>query len=241
MTNSVSIPLRPPATRQPARDTSIRVIVVDEHPVIGDAIRNLLSKTEDLLFCGHATSSEQALDLINEYNPNVVVMDLSLQDAYGLDFTEQLHRLFPEIHILIYSMYNEYVFGERALDAGASGYVMKKAPTSSLLEGIRSIMRNETYLSPRMTSRLLNKITKGPKSVPNFALDELTQRELAVLVLMSEGTGPQNMADILNLDRKTVETHRRRVKEKLGFDSVSALLHYATQWRHSQGQMHPSN
>lgn len=217
----------------------IRVLVIDRHPAIGDAFTGLLKRTPDMIYCGQATSATEAFDHITIAKPDVVVLALSLEDAYGLDLTIQLLALYPKLQILIFSQYDERVFAERAIEAGAMGYIMKRMNMQDVLEGIRSVMRNETYLSTSMTARLLNKITKGASVVSNTVIDQLTHRELAVLLMMGEGASPQEMADRLKLDRKTVETHRRRVKEKLGFESVSALLHFATQWRHAQGKLSP--
>ncbi|MEM8484888.1 MAG: response regulator transcription factor [Bacteroidota bacterium] len=217
----------------------IRVLVIDRHPAIGDAFSSLLKHTEDMIFCGQATTASEAYDHITIAKPDVVIISLSLDDAYGLDLCMQLVAQLPNLHILIFSQYDEKIFAERAIEAGAMGYIMKRMNMQDVLEGIRSVMRNETFLSTSMTARLLNKITKGAAAVKTEAMDLLTHRELAVLLMMGEGASPQDMADRLKLDRKTVETHRRRVKEKLNFESVSALLHFATQWRHAQGTLTP--
>ena len=219
----------------------IRVLVIDRHPVIGDAFSSLLARTSDMIYCGQAMTASEAFDHLAVAKPDVVVVALSLEDSYGLDLTSQLTAQYPQLHILIFSQYDEQIFAERAIEAGAMGYIMKRASTEQILEGIRSVMRDETFLSAVMTSRLLNKITKGVSMASAQPMDTLSHRELAVLLMMSEGASPQEMADRLKLDRKTVETHRRRVKEKLGFESVSALLHYATQWRHNQGMLAPPN
>ena len=219
----------------------IRVLVIDRHPAIGDAFSGLLRRTKDMIYCGQATSAIEAYDHIAIAKPDVIIISLSLDDAYGLDLTMQLVPQHPNLQILVFSQYDEQIFAERAIEAGAMGYIMKRTGMNDVREGIRSVMRNETFLSTSMTARLLNKITKGAAAVSNTVMDQLTHRELAVLLMMGEGASPQDMADRLKLDRKTVETHRRRVKEKLGFESVSALLHFATQWRHSQGTLSPSD
>ncbi len=192
-----------------------------------------------MIYCGQATSAIEAYDHIAIAKPDVIIISLSLDDAFGLDLTMQLVPQHPNLQILVFSQYDEQIFAERAIEAGAMGYIMKRIHMQDVLEGIRSVMRNETFLSTSMTARLLNKITKGPAAVKTEAMDLLTHRELAVLLMMGEGASPQDMADRLKLDRKTVETHRRRVKEKLNFESVSALLHFATQWRHAQGTLIP--
>ena len=217
----------------------IRVVVIDKHPAIGDAIASLFNRSEQYLYCGQASTAAEGYTLIAAEKPHVVILALTLSDAYGLDLTSQLVSQYPGIRILVFSQYEESIFAERAIESGAMGYLMKRSSMQILLEGIRSLMRDETFLSNTMTARLLNKITKGPSAIHAHIMDHLSHRELSVLLMMSEGSSPQEMADRLNLDRKTVETHRRRVKEKLGFESVSALLHFATQWRHAQGNLEP--
>ncbi len=219
----------------------IRVLIIDRHPAIGDAFSGMLKHTDDMIFCGQATTASEAFDHITIARPDVVIISLSLDDAYGLDLSMQLMAQHPNLQILVFSQYDERIFAERAIEAGAMGYIMKRSDMSDVLNGVRSVMRNETFLSTTMTARLLNKITKGASAVDSQVMDQLTHRELAVLLMMSEGASPQEMANRLKLDRKTVETHRRRVKEKLQFESVSALLHFATQWRHSQGTLSPDD
>ena len=219
----------------------IRVLVIDRHPAIGDAFSGILKRTQDMIYCGQTTSASEAFDHITIAKPDVVVISLCLDDAYGLDLSMQLIAQHPNLRILVFSQYDEKVFAERTIESGAMGYIMKRTNMAEVLDGIRAVMRNETFLSTSMTARLLNKITKGPSAINAQAMDQLTHRELAVLLMMGEGASPQDMADRLKLDRKTVETHRRRVKEKLGFESVSALLHFATQWRHAQGSIAPND
>lgn len=192
-----------------------------------------------MIYCGQTTSASETYDHITIAKPDVVILSLSLEDAYGLDLCMHLVSQHPNLHILVFSQYDERIFAERAIEAGAMGYIMKRSDMEVVLNGIRSVMRDETFLSASMTARLLNKITKGAGTIEQQPMDRLTHRELAVLLMMGEGASPQDMADRLNLDRKTVETHRRRVKEKLGFESVSALLHFATQWRHARGALAP--
>ncbi|MEZ4702329.1 MAG: response regulator transcription factor [Rhodothermales bacterium] len=233
-------PLRSPSRRASADvPDPARVLVVDPHPIIGDAVRSLLSATDDLVFAGFAATASDAQRAIRRTTPHVVLLELSLDDGYGLDLAAQLLILHPRLRIIIYTMYAEQVFAERAIEVGAAGYLMKRADPAELLEGIRRVLRQETYLSASATTRLLNKITRRRTRETAHTLERLTHRELAVLLMLGEGSTPLDIASRLSLDRKTVETHRRRVKEKLGFESISSLLHYATNWRHAQGALEP--
>jgi DNA-binding NarL/FixJ family response regulator len=137
--------------------------------------------------------------------------------------------------MIVFSMYDENVYAERAIRAGAAGYLMKSEPTKNIIEAIRSAYEGEVYLSRKMSSRILNKVAMGRTAEPSFAIDELTDREMAVFQMLGQGYSVQEIQDRLSLSRKTIETYRRRAKEKLGFDTVSELLQYAVQWTYGQG------
>lgn len=213
----------------------IRVFLVDDHPVIREAIRDRIESTMDIVVCGEASSSDEAFRRIEKLRPDVVIVDISLDDAHGLDLTQNVRAQHPDVQIIVFSMYDESVYAERAIRAGASGYLMKSDPTKNLVEAIRTVQENEVYLSRRMASRILNKVARGETSTASFPIDELTDRELAVFQMLGEGYSVKEIQERLNLARKTIETYRRRAKEKLDFDSVSKLLQYAVQWTSAHG------
>ena len=217
------------------------MLVVDHHPVIGNAIAKVLREQEDLHYAGQAHTATEALRRIEQTRPDVVVLDLSLPDAYGLDLAGYLVSQYPNLQILIFSMYSDAIFAERALGQGAIGYLMKSASPSELCIALRSVASGYSYLNPGLAAQLFKQALPNHKPRKKEAFEQLSPRELATLLMVAEGVSPQEMADRLNLDRKTVETHRRRLKEKLGFDSVSSLLHFATEWRHRQGNLKPAN
>jgi DNA-binding NarL/FixJ family response regulator len=189
----------------------------------------------DMEICGQASSSDEAFRMIEKLKPDVAIIDISLNDAHGLDLVQNVRAQYPDVKMIVFSMYDENVYAERAIRAGASGYLMKSEPTKSVIEAIRSVHRGEVYLSRRMASRILNKVAMGRSSQPSFAIDELTDREMAVFQMLGQGYSVQDIQDRLSLSRKTIETYRRRAKEKLGFDTVSELLQYAVQWTYGQG------
>lgn len=217
-----------------ASDTSdsdrIRVFLVDDHPAIRDALRNKIEDTIEMEVCGEASSADEAFRQIEELEPDVAVIDISLDDTHGLDLVQNLQAQHPEVQNMVFSMWDEAVYAERAIRAGASGYLMKSGSTDELIEAIRTVNRGEVYLSRSMSSRILNKVARGEASEPSFPVDELTDRELAVFQMIGEGYSIEEIQDRLNLARKTVETYRRRAKEKLDYDSVSKLLQFAVQW-----------
>jgi DNA-binding NarL/FixJ family response regulator len=165
----------------------------------------------------------------------VAIVDISLNDAHGLDLVQNVRAQYPEVRVVVFSMYDENVYAERAIRAGAAGYLMKSEPTKNIVEAIRSAHEGEVYLSRKMSSRILNKVAMGRTAEPSFAIDELTDREMAVFQMLGQGYSVQEIQDRLSLSRKTIETYRRRAKEKLGFETVSELLQYAVQWTYGQG------
>jgi DNA-binding NarL/FixJ family response regulator len=219
----------------PQSTDHIRTFLVDDHPAILEAIRNRIEETLDIDVCGTATSSENAFRQIEELDPDTAVIDISLEDAHGLDLVQNLQSQCPDVQIVVYSMYDEMVYAERAIQAGASGYLMKDQPTEDLIEAIRVVSEGEVFLSREMASQILNKVARGESSEPSFPIEEFTDRELAVFQMLGEGHSIEEIQDRLNLARKTVETYRRRAKEKLGFESVSKLLQFAVQWASAPG------
>lgn len=208
-----------------------RVYVVDDHPPIRHAVARTVDDTIDVEFCGQAASATEALSEIETLAPDVVVIDISLGEGHGLDLVRTIQERYPQIESLVYSMHDETIYAERALRAGASGYLTKTVPPDQLVSAIRRVERGEMYLSRKMQSQIFS---GAGTSKPQFAIDELTDREREVFQLLGRGDSVVEITEKLDLSRKTVETYRRRAKEKLGLDSVMELLQYAVQWSHVQ-------
>ena len=210
----------------------IKVMAVDDHPVIREALSFAVRNKLDMEFCGEAASVEEALSMLPSVEPDVAIVDLSLRDAHGLDLVQTIRSDYPDTQVLIYSMYDELAFAERAIHMGALGYLSKNEPTEHIIEAIRSVVKGEVYLSRRMTSRILGKVVKEQQN--GFVMGKLTTREMAIFKRLGEGQSVSEIAQELTLSKKTVETYRRRVKEKLGLKSVSDLVQYAIQWMHGE-------
>ena len=218
----------------PTNSDRIHVVVIDDHPAIREALADTIATKMDIELVGEASSADEAFQVVDKEKPDVAVVDISLKDAHGLDLVQNLRVQHPDLQVVVFSMYDESVYAERAVRAGASGYVMKSESTQRVVEAIRGVAQGEIYLSRRMASRILSKVAMGGSSSPGFAIDELTDREMAVFQMLGDGCSVQEIAAQLNLSRKTVETYRRRAKEKLGLDSVSELLQFAIQWMHER-------
>ena len=222
------------------RSGPIHVLVVDDHPAVRDAIANAVGAQPDMDLVGLAGSADEAFELIRSTRPDVAVVDISLGDAHGLDLVQNLRAEVDTLEVVVFSMYDEAVYAERALRAGARGYVRKSEPTAAVTEAIRAAAAGEIYLARRAASRILSKVAFGgtrrsEASGGEPGLEDLTDREMAVFQLLGQGRPPEEIADQLNLSRKTVETYRRRAKEKLGFESVTELLQFAIRWTYAQG------
>ncbi|ARA91840.1 DNA-binding response regulator [Rhodothermaceae bacterium RA] len=224
------------ARPRPDSQAVIRVMVVDDHPAVCEALADTIGNKTDMTLAGETQSASEAMDLVSKLHPDVAIVDISLEDAHGLDLVQNIRDQYPDVQVVVFSMYDEAAYAERAIRAGALGYVMKSEPTYSVIEAIRTVMRGEVYLSRRMASRILSKVVKGRSKHLGFAIDELTDREMAVFQMLGQGHNVEDIADRLNLSRKTVETYRRRAKEKLGFDTVAELLQYAVQWTYGQAR-----
>jgi len=215
----------------------LEVLIVDDHPAIREALVSTINSRVSMRVSGEAGSAQKALQLIERRRPDVAIIDISLNDAHGLDLIAEIRDRYPSIRILVYSMYDEGVYAERAIRAGAAGYLMKSESTQRVAEAIQSISEGEVFLSRRMASRILSKVIRQQEYTLSSATEELTDREMAVFQMLGEGYSMRDIATELDLSRKTIETYRRRAKEKLGFDTVSELLQYAVQWSYGRGEL----
>lgn len=211
-----------------------RVFVIDDHPAIREALATTINSKVDMRLIGESGSAHQALRQIERNVPDVVIVDISLDDAHGLDLVDEIRERFPNVRIIVFSMYDESVYAERAIRAGASGYIMKSEPTQNVVNAIQSVSDGEVYLSRRMSSRILSKVIRQQDYQLGSATEKLTDREMTVFRMLGEGHSVRDIAGDLDLSRKTIETYRRRAKEKLGFETVAELLQYAVQWAYGR-------
>lgn len=223
---------------EPTRsDDSTNVIIVDDHPAIVEALRMAIDQEMDMHVGGHAQTTKEAMDLVDEDDEvDAVVLDLSLQDTHGFEFLSYVQNFHERLPVIIYSMYDEQIYAERAVRSGAMGYLMKSAPSSEVIAAIRSALRGTVYLSSEMGTHIVNRLSQSDRADGSFSIDTLTDRELTVFQMLGEGYSLDEITDRLCLTRKTVEAYRRRAKEKLGLDSTSELLQYAIQWTYGQAQ-----
>jgi DNA-binding NarL/FixJ family response regulator len=225
-----------PTSADQAGSEHTRVFVIDDHPAVREALAASINSTVYLRLVGESGSAKRALRQMERRMPDVAVVDISLDDAHGLDLVEQIREQFPSVRIVVYSMYDESVYAERAIRAGASAYVMKSQSTSDVAKAIESVSAGNVYLSRRMSSRILSKVIRQQDYALGSATEKLTDREMTVFRRLGEGESIRAIAEDLDLSRKTVETYRRRAKEKLGFETVAELLQYAVQWTYGRDE-----
>lgn len=207
-----------------------RVLVVDDHPIVRGGLIRLLDQQADLVCCGEAATAAEALALATREKPDLAIIDLRLKHGDGLELIKAIKAARPAIRCLVLSQHSEEIYVERALRAGALGYVMKEQPPEELLYAIRTILQDEVYLNPGMTEHFLRHVVTGSATAPRAGIEQLTDRELCVLQLLAEGKATRDIAVSLGVSPKTIETHRENIKHKLGLKGAAELVRFAVQW-----------
>ena len=209
-----------------------KVLVVDDHPIVRAGLAQLINREPDLAVCGDAEEMHTALQSIDELKPDILIVDISLNGPDGLDLLKSIRAKDPNLPVLILSMHDECIYAERALRAGANGYIMKQEGTDRVLVALRRILNREIYVSDRVANQMLRQFVGGASgaSLKRSPLDDLSDRELEVLRLIGEGQGTRQIADGLHLSIKTVETYQGHLKDKLGLKNSRELVQYAIQW-----------
>jgi DNA-binding NarL/FixJ family response regulator len=206
-----------------------RVLIVEDQPIVREKLVELINGQSDLVSCGNTADPRIAIELIPKTKPTVIITGLALQESHGLEFLKDLHVRYPRIPVLVFSMYDESLYGERAIRAGATGFVSKHEPTKELLCAIRRVLGGEIYLSERVTAHAVRRLFARSSLPRGSELEELSDRELEVLELIGQGRSSRQIASVLHLDLKTIETYRSRIKVKLKLSSATELAQYAQQ------------
>jgi DNA-binding NarL/FixJ family response regulator len=222
------------APRVKKKPDKIGVMIVDDHPIMRNGLARVIDHTPDLYVCCEAGNAVQALDLLKVCQPGLILVDIALGGQNGLELIKDLRVQRPELRIVVHSMYEENIYAERCLRAGARGYVMKQEPSARLLRALRQVVRGEISLSEAMTKQLLARLSGG-KSHQGQAPDELlSDRELEVFESLGQGHSTKEIAQLLHLSEKTVQTHREHIKRKLNIADAVALVRRAVQWIESR-------
>jgi DNA-binding NarL/FixJ family response regulator len=207
-----------------------RVLLVDDHPIVRQGLALLIDREADLSVCGEAEGAHTAFRAIETLRPDIVVLDISLSGPDGLDVLKEIRMKSGSLPVLILSMHDESIYAERAMRAGANGYIMKQEATEKVLVAIRRILQGDVYLSDRLTNTMLQQYVRGAAPTRSSPLLNLTDRELEVFRLIGEGHGTRQIADQLHLSVKTIESYQAHIKEKLALRNARELVQHAIEW-----------
>jgi len=214
-----------------ASRTKRRVLIVDDHPIVRQGITLMIEQEPDLEVCGEAEEARAALAVIQSARPDVVLLDISLPGPDGFELLKAIRGADPSLPVLVLSMHDEATYAERALRAGANGYIMKQEATENVLVALRRVLRGEMYVSDRVSSMMLRQIATGSARAGEAPIARLSDRELEVFRLIGEGHGTRRIAEELFLSIKTVESYQAHIKEKLGLQSSRDLVQRAIEWK----------
>jgi DNA-binding NarL/FixJ family response regulator len=210
-----------------------KILLVDDHPIVRKGLAELVNHESDLEVCGQAEDAHQAMKAIKEMKPNMAVVDISLKETSGLELIKDIHSQHPNLPVLALSMHDESLYAERALRAGAMGYIMKQEATENVIVAMRRILGGEIYVSDRMAARMVRKFLAGQTETTTSAVECLSDRELEVFHLIGRGYGTRQISERLHLSVKTIETYRAHIKDKLNLTDAAELLQHAIQWANS--------
>ena len=224
----MSAPLQSEVTRQK------RVFLVDDHPILREGLTLLINQEPELVVCGFAEETQSVLESITTLAPDILILDISLRGPDGLEVLKAIRVVDRALPILVLSMHDETVYAERALRAGANGYITKQEATEKVLVAIRRVLRGETYVSDRIASTVLQQMMLRRPHDELATVSNLSDRELEVFRLIGFGQGTREIAEALHLSVKTIESYQAHIKEKLGIRTSRGLIQRAIEWRLSE-------
>lgn len=208
-----------------------RVLIVDDHPAVREVLALRIRRQPDMEVCGEAADMSEALRLFNTAEPDAAVVDISLKSGSGLDLIKRIKDRNHHVRILVWSMHGDALYAERALRAGALGYINKDQATEKIIEALHRVLEGKVWLNSEMVDSMLQRsVGSGKQGSANSPMDALADRELQVFQLIGEGVKTAEIADRLHLSVKTIETYRDRIRKKLDLIDGTALAHYATLW-----------
>jgi len=211
----------------------IKILLVDDHPLVREGLANLIHQEPDLEVCGEAASEPQALQLIGSLRPDIAVVDISLEAGSGLELMKSIKAMHPAVAMLALSMHDEALYAERALRAGARGYLMKREAAKKVIQGIRAVLAGQVFVSDKISALMAERFVEG-RSAGASPVEQLSDRELEVFQLLGRGQSTRQIADHLHVGFKTVQAYSARIKDKLQLANATELLRAAMQWNADQ-------
>jgi DNA-binding NarL/FixJ family response regulator len=207
-----------------------KILIVDDHPILRKGLSMVINQEPDLMVIGEAEDAQTALEMIESLMPDMVIVDLSLPGVDGIELIKSIKLRHRDLPALVVSMHDESLFAERALRAGARGYIMKQEAVENMLIAIRRVLNGEIFVSDKVATKMLETLISGDAKTVRSPLDLLSNRELTVFRLIGQGFKTSQIADRLHLSVKTIESYRSHIKEKLKIDTGTDLMKYAIQW-----------
>ncbi len=223
-----------PKNQTGIRKNKLRVLLVDDHPVLRKGLGQMINAEADLMVCGEAEDASKAFEAVGTLSPDVAVVDISLKRGNGIELIKNVKARYPELPILVLSMHDEALYAERALRAGSLGYIMKEEATEQVLTALRRVVAGEIFLSERMKARMLQQLATGRGKIVVSPIEQLTDRELQVFRLIGEGRSTRQIAAELHLSVRTVEAYREYIKDKLSLKNSTELVQHAFHWVHNE-------
>jgi DNA-binding NarL/FixJ family response regulator len=207
-----------------------KIFLVDDHPLVREWLTNLIHQQPDLTVCGEAESAPQAIPAILALKPEVAIVDLSLKDSSGIELIKDLRQTCPNVAVLVLSMHDETHYAERALRAGAKGYITKRETTKKVIAAIRQVLEGKLYVSENVAAVMTAQFVGGKTLATCSPVEQLSDRELEVFELLGQGRGTRQIAETLRVSVKTVQAYYARIKEKLNLDSLTEMVREAVRW-----------
>jgi len=208
----------------------VKILIVEDHEIFRLGIKELINHEPDLAVCAEAEDVDTARALINAFQPDMVIIDITLKKSNGMDLIKEINSYHKTMKMLVLSMHDELLYAERSLQAGAQGYIMKQETSKSIVKAIRHILQGNIYVSDNIMSNLLNRVRTGQDTFEKSPVENLSDRELEVLRMIGQGRSTGEIADEMNLSVRTISTYRERIKEKLQLKNSAELVRYAVHW-----------
>ncbi len=207
-----------------------RILIVDDHELLRQGLAQVINSEPDLVVCGEAATAPQGFAAATNCRPDAAIVDISLDDGNGMELIKDLRAQFPKLPVLVLSMHDETLYAERALRAGARGYVMKREPTETMLAALRKALAGDYAVSRTIARQFIGKQVGGARKASSSPIGGLTDREVEVFELLGQGQSTRQIAKRLHLSMKTISAHRQNIKTKLKLDNASALVRHAVRW-----------
>jgi DNA-binding NarL/FixJ family response regulator len=219
----------------PKAATQIKILIVDDHPMMREGLRGVINRQPDMKVCGEAENAAQAMSAVQQLAPDLALVDITLPGKSGLELVKDLKVMHPQLVILAISMHDESLYAERMLRAGASGYITKQQPPEELIKAIRQVLDKRVYVSKEVSESLLRRFSSQPPA-DRSPTKLLTDREFEIMQLIGEGKAPKEIAQQLHLSVKTIAVHAANIRRKLNFKTTAQLIRFAVRWEDPRNQ-----